>query len=109
MNRWCLRQSDGSTLNDDEVFRQHHFRLLMGLAYCGKANFVNVDGDWNCVGVLIPPGKQLGGLAGYLACWKDALWFLWKAGWRTSRVSDNAGPIAGSGKLPSAFEATEVG
>ena len=59
---------------------------MMGLSYGGNASFVNIDGEWKCVGVLVPPRKKPGGFAGYLACWRDALWCFWKAGWRTTRV-----------------------
>lgn len=85
---WALRQPDGSTLNNDTTFRRRFFNIMMALSYGGGASFITVDGEWHCIGVLIPPGKKLGGLKGYLACWRDMLWCLWKAGWRTSLVSE---------------------
>lgn len=81
---FCLRRPHGSTLNHDTLFRQRFFNVIMALSYGGNASFITVDGQWQCAGVVIPPGNKVGGLRGYLACWRDALWCLWKAGWRTS-------------------------
>lgn len=86
---WCLRRPDGSTLNSNPTYRQRLFNVMMALSYGGSASFVTTDGAWKCTGVLLPPGKKLGGLRAYLACWRDVSWCLWKAGWRTSLVRNS--------------------
>ncbi|KAK5949296.1 hypothetical protein OHC33_009649 [Knufia fluminis] len=81
---WSLRRPDGTSLNNDPTFQQRFFNICMAFSYGGHASFVTVDGEWKCVGVMLPPGQKVGGLRGYLASWRDVLWCLWKAGWRIS-------------------------